>query len=82
VGPGPFIHQPARMDEVIAAAWALGVSVAAILDEHPLAERVIVHTHPARQDSGEDSVKQRLVGFLEADAQLEETSHAAENCGQ
>jgi transcriptional regulator with XRE-family HTH domain len=63
--------RPARIDEVMALAWAMGHSVDAILDEHPLSERVLVAARASMTGADAASVKSRLTYFLEVDAYMD-----------
>jgi hypothetical protein len=63
--------RPARMDEVIALAWAIGHRVGNILEEFPLRDRVLVTTCGKVADADADFVKRRLTYFLEVDAYLD-----------
>lgn len=60
----------ARLDEVIAIAWALGLPVGAILDEDPVRERVLVSTTADLSDPEVKNVRDRLIQFLEMDEYL------------
>ncbi len=62
--------RPARMDEVISVAWALGCPVEAILDENPVRDRVLVASRANTSTADAAAVKKRLTQFLEMDAYL------------
>lgn len=62
--------RPARMDEVISIAWALGCPVEAILDENPVRDRVLVASRANASTADASAVKKKLTQFLEMDAYL------------
>jgi transcriptional regulator with XRE-family HTH domain len=62
--------RPARMDEVISIAWALGCPVEAILDENPVRDRVLVASRAHTSAADAASIKKKLTQFLEMDAYL------------
>lgn len=62
--------RPARMDEVISIAWALGCPAEAILDENPVRDRVLMAGRANTSTADAASVKKKLTQFLEMDAYL------------
>ncbi|MHA7295219.1 helix-turn-helix transcriptional regulator [Arthrobacter sp. HLT1-21] len=62
--------RPARLDEVISIAWALGCPVEAILDENPVRDRVLVASRANASTADAAAVRLRLTQFLEMDEYL------------
>ncbi|MCQ9163607.1 helix-turn-helix transcriptional regulator [Arthrobacter sp. STN4] len=61
----------AQLGEIALIAQALGRSLGSILDECPLEDRVLVATRANKPSADAESVKDRLVYFLEMDEFLD-----------
>lgn len=64
-------HRPAKLPEIVAIAWATGHTVAQLTGTGTVAERAQCAAR-ATNDSAMDSMRQRLLAFLELDDYLDE----------
>lgn len=63
--------RPAKMNEVLSLAWALGYTVAELTGHSPVSERLQCAAR-ASNDASMDGMREELTHFLELDAFLDE----------